>query len=71
MGVLVSVTLSLLMVVQASSTMHVKIMGRVKGTDEWVTMDHEEDEDNEEVPGVLIARIRETNMTFGESIRVL
>ena len=40
-------------------------MGRVKGTDEWVTMDHEEDEDNEEVPGVLIARIRETNMTFG------
>ena len=65
MGVLVSVTLSLLMVVKASSTMHVKIMGRVKGTDEWVTMDHEEDEDNEEVPGVLIARIRETNMTFG------
>ena len=34
--------------------MHIKVMGRLQGTDEWVSFDEDSREDNEEVPGVLM-----------------
>ena len=64
MGIAVSVALSLVLVVEKSSRMRVKIMGRLPGTDEWELLT-EESELEEEVPGVLIVRIRES-LTFGE-----
>jgi hypothetical protein len=38
-------------------------MGKSRATAEWITLD-QDDDGEEEIPGVLIARIRE-NMTFG------
>lgn len=47
--------------------MQVRIMGRPRGSQEWVEIRNgEEEEENEEIPGILIARIRDSMMTFGE-----
>lgn len=43
------------MVVQRSSSMHIKVMGRENGTDEWVAISEDTQADNEEVPGVLMS----------------
>jgi hypothetical protein len=51
-----------MMVVAQSSHMSIKIMGRIPGTHEWEPVT-EENEADEEIPGVLIVRIRA--MTFG------
>lgn len=57
-GVVVSVTASLLLVVHKSSKPHIKILGRVPGTDRWKPIDEDPDA-VEDVPGLLIVRIRE------------
>ncbi|CAE6443717.1 unnamed protein product [Rhizoctonia solani] len=58
-GVVVSVTASLLLVVHKSSKAHIKILGRVPGTDRWRAIDEDPDA-IEDVPGLLIVRIRES-----------
>lgn len=50
--------------------MRIKILGRVPGTrDIYEPLDDEEDDTpfpGEEIPGVLIVRIRDVALTFGE-----
>jgi len=58
-GIVVSVTVSLLLVVRESSKTSVKILGRIPGTNRWQPID-ENPEAQEELPGVLIVRIRES-----------
>ncbi|EUC62398.1 sulfate anion transporter [Rhizoctonia solani AG-3 Rhs1AP] len=58
-GVVVSVTVSLLLVVHKSSKAHIKILGRVPGTDRWKPIDEDPDA-IEDIPGLLIVRVRES-----------
>ncbi|KAG9038216.1 hypothetical protein FRB95_002177 [Tulasnella sp. JGI-2019a] len=58
-GIVVSVTLSLLLVVRNSSKTSMKILGRIPGTNKWMAID-EEPEAREDTPGVLIIRIKES-----------
>ncbi|KAG8773324.1 hypothetical protein FRC12_002581 [Ceratobasidium sp. 428] len=58
-GVVVSVTASMLLVVHKSSKAHIKILGRIPGTDRWKAIDEEPDA-VEDVPGLLIVRVRES-----------
>lgn len=53
------------MVVHRSSLMQVRIMGREPESREWVEIGPGTDSENEEIPGILIARIRDSMMTFG------
>jgi MFS superfamily sulfate permease-like transporter len=56
-GIIVSLIISLLLVVRRSSRTRMTVLGRVPGTDEWRPVtDVPEAED---IPGVLIVRIRE------------
>ena len=62
---MVSVAFSLVLVVrQAARSMGVQIMGRIPGTEQWAPVEDIQDDDylasTEEVPGVLIVRLRET-----------
>ncbi|BEI93842.1 uncharacterized protein CcaverHIS019_0603010 [Cutaneotrichosporon cavernicola] len=57
-GVVASVGFSLLLVIQNSTKPRIKIIGRRPDTDDWVPID-EDDEASEEIPGVLVVRIRE------------
>lgn len=63
-GIIVSVIVSLVLVVkQSSQSMGIQIMGRIAGTDQYVPVDEHDDDhyffDTEEVPGILIVRLRE------------
>lgn len=58
-GVAISVTVSLLMVVHRSSRARMSILGRVPGTDKWKPVIENPDA-QEPVPGILIIRIRES-----------
>ncbi|KAI0077181.1 sulfate permease [Panus rudis PR-1116 ss-1] len=67
-GILVSVVISLLLVVHRSSKTRLTILGRVPGTDKWKAIG-EDPEAEEEVPGVLIIRIRE-NLDFANTAQL-
>lgn len=54
-----SVVFSLILVIQSTSQPRIKIIGRVPGTNEWVPIDEDESA-QEEIPGVLVVRIRES-----------
>ncbi|KIO30050.1 hypothetical protein M407DRAFT_20907 [Tulasnella calospora MUT 4182] len=58
-GIVVSVTVSLLLVVRESSKTSLKILGRIPGTNRWKPID-ENPEAEEDIPGVLIVRVRES-----------
>ncbi|KAG8929775.1 hypothetical protein FRC02_005088, partial [Tulasnella sp. 418] len=58
-GIVVSVSVSLLLVVRKSSKTSIKILGRIPGTNKWKPID-ENPEAMEDIPGVLIVRIRES-----------
>ncbi|KAG8991328.1 hypothetical protein FRB90_001392, partial [Tulasnella sp. 427] len=58
-GIVVSVTVSLLLVVRESSKTSLKILGRIPGTNRWKPID-ENPEAQEDIPGVLIVRVRES-----------
>ncbi|KAG8899229.1 hypothetical protein FRC00_001742 [Tulasnella sp. 408] len=58
-GIVVSVTVSLLLVVRESSKTSLKILGRIPGTNRWKPID-ENPEAQEDIPGVLIVRLRES-----------
>jgi len=64
-GIAVSVAVSLLLVVRNSSKAHIKILGRLPGTDQWKPVD-ENPEAEEDVQGVLIIRIRQ-NLDFANT----
>ncbi|KAI0686700.1 sulfate anion transporter [Cytidiella melzeri] len=61
-GIAVSMIISLLFVVHRSSRARMTILGRIPGTDRWMPIG-ENPEAEEDVPGVLIIRIRE-NLDF-------
>lgn len=50
---------SLILVVQKSTQTRIKIIGRLPNSDEWVPIDEDESA-QEEIPGVLVVRIRES-----------
>ncbi|KAA1470383.1 hypothetical protein DENSPDRAFT_836155 [Dentipellis sp. KUC8613] len=58
-GVVVSLIISLLLVVRRSSRTRMAILGRIPGTDRWKPV-NENPEAEEDVPGVLIVRIRDS-----------
>ncbi|KIR25137.1 endoplasmic reticulum protein [Cryptococcus deuterogattii LA55] len=59
LGLVASVVFSLILVIQSTSQPRIKIIGRVPGTNEWVPIDEDESA-QEEIPGVLVVRIRES-----------
>jgi len=67
-GVTVSLIISLLLVVRRSSKTRMTILGHVPGTDRWESIDESSDA-TEDVPGVLIVRIRE-NMDFANTAQI-
>jgi len=64
-GIAVSVAVSLLLVVKNSSKAHIKILGRMPGTELWKPVD-ENPEAEEDIRGVLIVRIRQ-NLDFANT----
>lgn len=67
-GLVASVAFSLVLVVMNSTSTKIKILGHVPGEDEWVPVD-ENPLAEEDVPGVLVVRIRE-DLNFGERGRL-
>ncbi|OWT39498.1 endoplasmic reticulum protein [Cryptococcus neoformans Bt1] len=65
LGLVASVVFSLILVIQSTSQPRIKIIGRVPGTNEWVPIDEDESA-QEEIPGVLVVRIRE-NLSFANT----
>lgn len=49
--------------------MRIKILGRVPGTQFFEPLDDDDDDDgllpSEEIPGILIVRLRDVSLTFG------
>ena len=73
-GVIVSVCLSLVLCVKQSTAMRIKILGRVPNTTLFEPLDDDDEHDDgllsslsEEVPGVLIVRIRDGALTFANT----
>ncbi|KZV89429.1 hypothetical protein EXIGLDRAFT_711159 [Exidia glandulosa HHB12029] len=58
-GILVSVTVSLLLVVHKSGKTRMTILGRIPGTDRWKPLNEDPDA-AEDWPGVLIVRLKES-----------
>ncbi|EKM53615.1 uncharacterized protein PHACADRAFT_176024 [Phanerochaete carnosa HHB-10118-sp] len=67
-GIAVSLVISLLLVVHRSSKTRMTVLGRVPGTDVWKPIG-EESTAEEDVPGVLIIRIRE-NLDFANTAQL-
>ncbi|ETW75348.1 sulfate transporter [Heterobasidion irregulare TC 32-1] len=67
-GVVVSLIISLLLVLRRSSRTRMTILGRIPGTDRWKPI-NENPEAEEDVPGVLIVRIRE-NLDFANTAQL-
>jgi len=67
-GIVVSIIISLLLVVRRSSKTRLAILGRIPGTDRWKPI-NENREAQEDVPGVLIIRIRE-NLDFANTAQL-
>ncbi|KAI0295278.1 sulfate anion transporter [Russula brevipes] len=67
-GVTVSLIISLLLVVRRSSKTRMTILGHIPGTDRWEPID-ESPGAEEDVPGVLIVRIRE-NLDFANTAQI-
>ncbi|WVR03746.1 hypothetical protein IAU60_000741 [Kwoniella sp. DSM 27419] len=58
LGLVASVILSLILVIQKSSQPRIQIIGRLPGTDRWEPVD-EDANAQEDIPGVLVVRVRE------------
>jgi len=67
-GIVVSIIISLMLVVRRSSKTRMAILGRIPGTDQWKPI-NENEEAREDVPGVLIVRIRE-NLDFANTAQL-
>ncbi|KAK7691301.1 hypothetical protein QCA50_004695 [Cerrena zonata] len=68
-GILVSLVISLLLVVHRSSKTRMTILGRKPGTNKWISIGENPEEGEEEVPGVLIVRLRE-NLDFANTAQL-
>ncbi|KAL1662674.1 sulfate transporter family-domain-containing protein [Schizophyllum commune] len=68
-GIVASVVISLVLVLQRASKTRMTILGRVPGTDRWKPI-NETPEAEEDVPGVLIVRIRESNLNFANTAQL-
>ncbi|BGP52635.1 hypothetical protein JCM8202_004835 [Rhodotorula sphaerocarpa] len=72
-GITVSVALSMVLCIKHSTAMRIKILGRVPNTASFEPLDEDENDDGlfaalgEEVPGVLIVRIRDVALTFANT----
>lgn len=66
LGLVASVCFSLILVIQKSTRTRIKIMGRLPGSDAWIPVDENPEAIEEELPGVLVVRIRE-NLNFANS----
>lgn len=67
MGIIVSVVVSVALCIRESASMRIRILGRVPGTSFFEPLDDDEGDDpSEEIPGVLIVRLRDVSLTFGE-----
>jgi MFS superfamily sulfate permease-like transporter len=71
-GIVVSVALSMVLCIRQSALMRIRILGKVSGTTNTYAPLSEVDDDDglvggeEEIPGVLIVRLRDVALTFGE-----
>ncbi|KAL1744823.1 sulfate transporter family-domain-containing protein [Schizophyllum fasciatum] len=68
-GIVASVVISLALVLHRASKTGMTILGRVPGTDRWKPI-NETPEAEEDVPGVLIVRIRESNLNFANTAQL-
>ncbi|THH27826.1 hypothetical protein EUX98_g6364 [Antrodiella citrinella] len=68
-GIAVSVVISLLLVVHRSSKTRMAVMGRIPGTERWKSIADEDEDVVEDVPGVLIIRLRE-NLDFANTAQL-
>ncbi|GAA5969156.1 hypothetical protein JCM11641_007490 [Rhodosporidiobolus odoratus] len=79
-GIIVSVSLSLILALKRSTSVRISILARIPETSLFEPLDSDSDDDayedpllasltqgQEEVPGVLIARIRDTALTFANT----
>ncbi|BGP12538.1 hypothetical protein JCM10213_007618 [Rhodosporidiobolus nylandii] len=73
-GIITSVALSMLLTIRQASAVRISILARVPGTHLYEPLDLDTDDDDpllplaqEEVPGVLIARIRDVALTFANT----
>ncbi|KAJ9103989.1 hypothetical protein QFC21_002452 [Naganishia friedmannii] len=66
-GLVASVCFSLILVIRKSTQARIKILGRLKDSDQWIPVDeHPDEEVEEDIPGVLVVRIRE-NLNFANT----
>ncbi|TRM68930.1 sulfate transporter family-domain-containing protein [Schizophyllum amplum] len=68
-GIVASVVISLVLVLHRASKARMTILGRVPGTDRWKPI-NETPEAEEDVPGVLIVRIRELSLNFANTAQL-
>ncbi|KAL8286278.1 hypothetical protein RQP46_004766 [Phenoliferia psychrophenolica] len=69
-GIVVSVAVSMVLCIKQSASMRVSILGRVPGTQYYEPLDDDGDDDffqSEEIPGVLIVRLRDSSLTFANA----
>ncbi|KAM0755617.1 hypothetical protein T439DRAFT_320323 [Meredithblackwellia eburnea MCA 4105] len=69
-GIVVSVAVSMVLCIKQSASMRVSILGRVPGTQYYEPLDDDDDDGllpGEEIPGVLIVRLRDSSLTFANA----
>jgi len=71
-GIIVSVAISMMLCIRQSASMRIKILGRVPGTQYYEPLEDDDEDDGlfpsqEEIPGVLIVRIRDVSLTFANA----
>ncbi|GAA6031993.1 hypothetical protein JCM8097_003378 [Rhodosporidiobolus ruineniae] len=73
-GIIVSLALSMVLCIKQSTAVRINLLARIPGTSVFEPLDDDEDgaddpaaELDEEVPGVLIARIRDVALTFANT----
>lgn len=69
-GIVVSVAVSMMLCIKQSSAMRIKILGRVPGTQYYEPLEDDDDDGlfpGEEIPGILIVRLRDASLTFANA----
>ncbi|GAA5844701.1 hypothetical protein JCM11251_007353 [Rhodosporidiobolus azoricus] len=72
-GIIVSISLSMILCIKQSTAVRINLLARIPGTTIYEPLsssafdEDEDDLDPEEVPGVLIARIRDVALTFANT----
>ncbi|KAM0793395.1 hypothetical protein ACM66B_000847 [Microbotryomycetes sp. NB124-2] len=69
-GIIVSIALSMILCVKQAATTRIKILGRVPGTSFFEPVDDDDDDGlfpHEEIPGILIVRLRDPSLNFANA----